>query len=120
MNYWGDGVKGAKAKLVSLGVDGFVVVCLGGRERRVKVWREKCVRVRARARARARSRVRVVVRACFARERVRACGCACLRFLYVSGTMRNGPSTGAAETLRFLVNRGEGGRPARVWATNLA
>ena len=28
------------------------------------------------------------------------------------------PSKGAAHTLRFLVARGEGGRPARGWVTN--
>ena len=40
MNYSGNGVEGARAKLVSLGVDGFVVVCFGGRKRRVELWKE--------------------------------------------------------------------------------
>ena len=61
-------MEGARAKLVSLGVDGFVMVCFGERGLKSEMF----------------------FRLAFS----------------------------AAQTLRFLVNRGEGGRPARVWATN--
>ena len=62
--------------------------------------------------------VHVRVRASRACARVRVCARAFMCVRTSPAPCGMVPSTGAAQTLRFLVNRWEGGRPARVWATN--